>query len=54
MQTKEDRIRRHHKALKKAVYRNSDPVSYLWMTLARKWRMPIREIKQIVKQKEQS
>jgi len=49
MQTPEDRIRRHHKALKRQVYRDGGSKQDIFMWLARVWRMPIKSIKEIVK-----
>lgn len=47
MQTRENRIYRHFLGLKKRPENGMGPV---WMTLARRWRMPIQEVKRIVRE----
>jgi len=48
MQTRENRIYRSWRAVKKNHdYRNGEPGT-IWMTLAVKWKMSIRELKEIV------
>jgi hypothetical protein len=46
--TKEDRIFAHYKSLKNNRDVRRYGVSIMWMTLARKWQMPIREIKALI------
>jgi len=51
-QSREDRIRRHYRSLKRTRdYRNESP-SVVWMTLARTWKTPIRELKELLKGKD--
>lgn len=50
MQTRDDRIRAHYKGLKVTWgYRNGDPRGTIWMHLAQHWKVPIRQLKLIVK-----
>lgn len=45
--TTEDRIRAHHRALRKRWDYRTSGLPDLWLFLARYWRRPIREIKAI-------
>lgn len=51
MQTRENRIFRHYKSLAKSNCCADHPIhmaTKVWMILARRWKMPIREVKRIV------
>lgn len=51
MQTREDRIYAHYRSLKGKVCcpKHWYGMSYhVWMPLARAWKMPIREIKEVI------
>ena len=48
MQTRENRIYLHWRSLKKNHDYRHGSDGPIWMTLARQWRMSIRELKEIV------
>lgn len=48
-QAREDRIFRHYKSLRRI--RTSDGFGPRWLTLARRWRMPVRAVRDIVETK---
>lgn len=48
-QTREDRIFRHYKSLRRI--RTNQDFGTRWLTLANRWRMPVRAIKDIVETK---
>lgn len=48
-QTRENRMLRHYRALKKSTDYRRESVGSVWMQLARTWRMPIREVKDIIR-----
>jgi hypothetical protein len=48
--TIEDRIKAQFRERKKRLdYRNGSALPWLYLALARQWKRPVREIKQIVK-----
>lgn len=47
-QTREDRMWRHYKSLKKSAYREGFDTNQVWLTLARMWKMPVRAVKDII------
>ena len=48
-QSREERIRLHYRSLKKRVDYRRESGSVVWMQLARTWKMPIRELKALLK-----
>lgn len=46
-QTPEDRIRAQYRGAKKRIDYRRDGLPTLWLRLARQWKRPVREIKQI-------
>lgn len=48
-QTREDRIRREYKAHRRCSWVHENGVGRFWLGLARKWKLPVQEIKRICK-----
>lgn len=48
MQTREDRIWRHYKSLRKTSAIEGFGPNWKWLVLARQWKMPVRQIKNII------
>lgn len=54
-QTTESRIFAHYKALKNTwEVRTYGTGTYLWLTLARKWQMPVQEVKRIIREQKEA
>lgn len=48
-QTKEDRMWRHFKRLQKTAAQQKLDSNWKWLTMAKVWRMPVREVKAIIR-----
>ena len=48
-QSREERIRLHYRSLKKHTDWRRESMGTVWMTLARTWKMPIRELKELLR-----
>lgn len=49
MQTRDNRIMRHYDSLSKSIHHYGESTGKVWMTLAVHWKMPIKTLKEIVK-----
>lgn len=50
-QTPEDRIRLQYKALRRSRATGEFGTGWMWLRLARQWKRPVQEIKQVVGKK---
>lgn len=47
-QTREDRMWRHYKSLRKTAAQQGFDPNWKWLQLARTWQMPVRQVKDII------